>query len=313
MIYHRWQLNEIWYALLTLSSCLSDGITFGCLGVSRPTGGWGSLEYGNPNVGGQVVGGRWKILHNFMRQAAYADVYAGCGIAVDGQAGVAVANAELLGKSSLLCFVRNDTPFALSLKIAVSLVSFASGTATKLASIRFDDPAGGMSSLFCPDGVSLLGKTASSHRVCGNITALLSRSGCEPTTCFLDVQLIPNKNSSHHDVLYAHNEQLLAAPYALQLPKIKLYANVSRNADADGNIVVNVQSDRAGVAAYVWLSTLAPGRFDPNGYMMVEQLTTVKFLPFVTESMHSQKVVDGIIRSLIASVRVEHLQEHLQY
>lgn len=34
-----WQFNEIW-----------------------PTGGWGSIEYGNPNMPGQVIGGRWKPL-----------------------------------------------------------------------------------------------------------------------------------------------------------------------------------------------------------------------------------------------------------
>jgi beta-mannosidase len=37
-----WQLNEIW-----------------------PTGGWGSLEYGNPRFPGQVLGGRWKPLHHW--------------------------------------------------------------------------------------------------------------------------------------------------------------------------------------------------------------------------------------------------------
>ncbi len=38
------QLNEIW-----------------------PTGGWGSIEYGNPNIAGQVLGGRWKPLHYLVR------------------------------------------------------------------------------------------------------------------------------------------------------------------------------------------------------------------------------------------------------
>jgi hypothetical protein len=37
-----WQLSEIW-----------------------PTGGWGSLEYGTPGVAGQVIGGRWKLLHHW--------------------------------------------------------------------------------------------------------------------------------------------------------------------------------------------------------------------------------------------------------
>ena len=57
-----WQLNEIW-----------------------PTGGWGSLEYGTP-VHGQVIGGRWKILHNFMRRSAFVDVFVVCGIATHSSA-----------------------------------------------------------------------------------------------------------------------------------------------------------------------------------------------------------------------------------
>jgi beta-mannosidase len=51
-----WQLNEIW-----------------------PTGGWGSLEYGNGDMAGQVLGGRWKPLHYFYRQSTFADVIATCG------------------------------------------------------------------------------------------------------------------------------------------------------------------------------------------------------------------------------------------
>ena len=62
------QLNEIW-----------------------PTGGWGSIEYGTPGVPGQVVGGRWKPLHYFLRKSAFADVVAVCG-------------------KGGLCFVKNDRP-----------------------------------------------------------------------------------------------------------------------------------------------------------------------------------------------------------
>mgnify|MGYP000567541874 CR=1 FL=1 len=61
-----WQLNEIW-----------------------PTGGWGSLEHGNPMFPGQVLGGRWKPLHCFYRASTFADVLATC-------------NGEGVG------FIRND-------------------------------------------------------------------------------------------------------------------------------------------------------------------------------------------------------------
>eukprot|EP00041_Stephanoeca_diplocostata_P018439 m.386275 g.386275 ORF g.386275 m.386275 type:complete len:512 (+) comp21014_c0_seq6:294-1829(+) len=50
-----WQLNEIW-----------------------PTGGWGSIEYGNPRFKNQVIGGRWKPLQHWYRASLYADVMASC-------------------------------------------------------------------------------------------------------------------------------------------------------------------------------------------------------------------------------------------
>jgi len=50
-----WQLNEIW-----------------------PTGGWGSLEYGNGDMSGQVIGGRWKPLHYFYRRSVFTDIIATC-------------------------------------------------------------------------------------------------------------------------------------------------------------------------------------------------------------------------------------------
>ena len=31
---------------------------------------------------------------------------------------------------------------------------------------------------------------------------------------------------------------------------------------------------------YVWLSTSAAGRFEPNGFMMATRTATVKFVPF---------------------------------
>merc|ERR1719230_2216838 len=51
-----WQYNEIW-----------------------PTGGWGSIEYGNPRFPGQVVGGRWKPLQYLYKASIYSDVMATCG------------------------------------------------------------------------------------------------------------------------------------------------------------------------------------------------------------------------------------------
>ena len=111
---------------------------------------------------------------------------------------------------------------------------------------------------------------------------------------------------SRDGLLYAHNEQLLAAPFQLQLPHIKLSVQVPTPAVASDNssVAVEVKSDHAGVAAFVWLSTLAEGRFEPNGFMLAEASKTIKFVPFGTPS-------EAMVGLLQASVRVEHLAEHL--
>merc|ERR1712151_385605 len=51
-----WQYNEIW-----------------------PTGGWGSIEYGNPHFPGQVIGGRWKPLQYWYRKSLFTDIVSTCG------------------------------------------------------------------------------------------------------------------------------------------------------------------------------------------------------------------------------------------
>ncbi|KAG8458642.1 hypothetical protein KFE25_008439 [Diacronema lutheri] len=76
-----WQLNEIW-----------------------PTGGWGTLEYSatdtQPGTAGQLLGGRWKAAHHWLRQHLFADVFATCG-----RAGA--------------CFARTDAPAARNVTVRV--------------------------------------------------------------------------------------------------------------------------------------------------------------------------------------------------
>ena len=83
------------------------------------------------------MGGRWKILHNFLRQSAYTDVYAGCGVAIGGKSAVVVAaDGESIGTLAPLCYLRNDSPSPFFGTVAVSLVSLASGKSTQLTAIR---------------------------------------------------------------------------------------------------------------------------------------------------------------------------------
>jgi hypothetical protein len=95
-----WQLNEIW-----------------------PTGGWGSIEYGNPNFPGQVIGGRWKPLHHWYRNSIFADVMATCG--QDGE-----------------CYVRNDSPWAFEGKLTLRSTRFADAQVSVLLERSLSLPAG---------------------------------------------------------------------------------------------------------------------------------------------------------------------------
>jgi len=89
-----WQLNEIW-----------------------PTGGWGSLEYGNPEKG-QVLGGRWKPLHYFFKRSLYSEVMATCG-----------EKGE--------CFVKNDAPTSFEGKCTIKALELASGKSKELKTLEF--------------------------------------------------------------------------------------------------------------------------------------------------------------------------------
>lgn len=105
-----WQFNEIW-----------------------PTGGWGSVEYGNPEFPGQVIGGRWKPLHHWYKSHLFADVLAHCGR--EGH-----------------CWIRNDAPKAFSGKLLLQTTAFANGTVTTACEqqVSLAAGAGTLEYLECP-------------------------------------------------------------------------------------------------------------------------------------------------------------------
>eukprot|EP00040_Diaphanoeca_grandis_P034655 m.215991 g.215991 ORF g.215991 m.215991 type:complete len:1074 (-) comp33200_c0_seq2:397-3618(-) len=96
-----WQFNEVW-----------------------PTGGWGSVEYGNPKFKGQVIGGRWKPLQYWFRASLFADVLATCD-AVKG-----------------LCYVKNDAPVAFAGYVVLNATHFGTGVVTTIARHHVDLDAG---------------------------------------------------------------------------------------------------------------------------------------------------------------------------
>jgi len=88
-----------------------------------PTGGWGSIEYGTP-LKGQVLGGRWKPLHYWLKKSIYTDVTASCGV-------------------NGVCFIRNDLPArTFTGEVTVNSVEFATGNIKKLTSKKVDMAAG---------------------------------------------------------------------------------------------------------------------------------------------------------------------------
>lgn len=95
-----WQYNEVW-----------------------PTGGWGSVEYGSPGIPGSILGGRWKILHYFLRRSVYRNVMSTCNR--QGQ-----------------CYVRNDGNAPLAGELSVSLVHFATGAVTAVGTQKVELPPG---------------------------------------------------------------------------------------------------------------------------------------------------------------------------
>lgn len=86
-----------------------------------------------------------------------------------------------------------------------------------------------------------------------------------------------------------------------KLPAAAVTATVASVDEENGTASVTLVSKSEGAALYVWLSTLAHGRFEDNGFMLLPGTATLDFIAF--GSLDSQ--------SLQASLRVEHLGEHL--
>ena len=79
---------------------------------------------------GQVVGRRWKILHNFMYQSSFADIFVGCGISTHApEAGTETPDHPL-------CYLRNDTPDRFAGTVVVLLISVETGKVLSLTKIK---------------------------------------------------------------------------------------------------------------------------------------------------------------------------------
>ena len=261
-----WQYNEIW-----------------------PTGGWGSIEYGTPTTG-QVLGGRWKPLQHFLKASSFAPVAASCD------------TAEALA----LCYVRNDLPTAQELAVSVSLFHFATGASSLVSARKLSLPPGaGAMDFFCADNDANATTTTGGGGGGGRSTpcspwdAVLGGGGnCTASTCMLNVTVADAATGRRA----SSNLLALGPPGRFELPPSQVSARAVAVAVGDGDsasMAVEVTATKS--AVYVWLSSLAHGHFEENGFAMAAGTKTVAFVPHGAANASA----------LASTLRVEHLQPYL--
>jgi hypothetical protein len=167
-----------------------------------------------------------------------------------------------------VCYVRNDgalAPFAGS--VTLLLTRFATSEALPLKAVPVALPRGAFAlQYFCLGG----GTPAAG---CEPVASVLAGAGCAPSACALTLAVDDEAGAQVDE-----NFQLLAAPAQLALPRASVNVTVGAARPGDGAVRVDVSADA--FALYVWLSTLAQGRFDANFFAMRAGQRSVYFLPF---------------------------------
>jgi hypothetical protein len=245
-----------------------------------PSGSWGSLEYGPLGRKGQVVGGRWKILHYMHAQTIFADVLPAC--STDGA-----------------CYLKNDgsKPFVGS--VNVSLLHLATGAAEAISSTSISLRAGaGVISPFCADGAHADVFDAACKPLMELSPKCAGAGG--KIGCMLILDAIDSSGAT-----VTHNLVALAPPKSLALPKATVTAKVF---DANDAAVVRVEAT-GGVALYVVLTSELQGRFSDNAFAVWPGVpVTVAFVPFGELAARSGP---ELASALGGALRVEHLAQHV--
>ena len=265
------------------------------------TGGWGSLEYGTP-VKGQVIGGRWKILHHALEQSAFADVVGSCGKEMTstgageyGRGGIAGAVAN----GSALCYVRNDLPRPFVGSVTVEAIHFATGKTTRLSTALVSLPAGGgaVGFLCASNSTALTDGKPAAH--CPTFDEIYSQAGCAngAADCMLNVTV-----ASQAGAPVSRSMLPLGIPSSFRLPPAAVSHSIKPA--AAGSMSVDVSLTSNATAIYVWLSTTEQGRFSDNAFVLLPGIERkIKFLSFVDSGTSSS--------ALKASFRVEHLEMYM--
>jgi len=254
-----WQLNEIW-----------------------PTNGWGSVEYGpaGGETAGQVVGGRWKPLHYWLRSHLFSTYFSAC-------------------DASGTCVVRNDNPLA-TLQAQLTVTAISTLTGTPIANLS------GPTLVSLPRGAGALawgcmdGKL--SPPLCTPPTEVLSDVGCAAngTDCAILTLL---RDAASGKVL-AQNLQFWTVPSSLKLSKgVTINADFGQQAP-DGSVPVTL-SVNGGAAVLVLLSSAAQGRWSDNALQLLAPgQHQIYFLPMLLGGGGGPPVDASLLEK---SLRIEHL------
>jgi beta-mannosidase len=226
-----WQINEIW-----------------------PTGGWGSIEYGSPTIGGgQVIGGRWKPLHHWLAGPVYSDLMSTCSSSNPPQ-----------------CMIRNDGISPFTGKVVISIVRFSDAKVTTLNTVDVSLASGaGVIKWFC---------TKQAGNGCDSWSSILASGGC--TNGNFDCIVITSIHRSDGSSI-SENFVPLTSPLHMNLPT----PSISFVVDNQG--LVTLKSDK--FAVFVTLTTRAQGRFSDNAFLLFPGTKQVQFLWFGTPDVATLK------------------------
>jgi hypothetical protein len=252
--------------------------------IAGPTGGWGSLEYSQAEVG-SVLGGRWKPLHYFFRRTLFTDQFATCGAVTpaSGSDRVTVGNRE--GRPGeeqlqhLLCGIVNDSPWEFEGLFTLSAIDLTNRgeSSTTLQTLPLK-----------------MGEAGASE---WRDVTLSAAAALDPATTVL---LATITNSSNHTV---HENLIpLTSPANMRLPPANVTATVS-------GLIVTVSTDWP--ALWVVLTCAAHGRFEDNAFLLrgggsstsgdSRTSRQLEFIPFLPD----QEQV------LQRTLRVEHVAQHI--
>lgn len=263
-----WQLGEIW-----------------------PCGGWGSLEttavydFSNPDsqkfkslfTPGQVLGGRWKPLHHFMRSHLYKDVV-------------------LLCSDDARCVLKNDNALqGFTGTWSTSFVRLRDGLITVIGTGSANLPVGGNAAQWvCADGKN--------NNPCNDYSSLLPQGGCatDGSDCLLWITVTDSTTSQIVDEHAVH----IVPPGEMTIPTVSVTSQVNPQRNPDGSIDVTV-STSGGVALWVTLTTLEQGYFSDNTFILLPSAPkTVQFLPIIGANLPDPSY-------LTTTLHIDHVSMYL--